>query len=266
MERRNVEALADNMRDLINPIQRAAALLGHCGEDASIMPPTELYNEGWLLRLVLDWYSRNPNTGKRITFTPEAVWYSEALLPSRFLGIAKREGYTHADAVIGQVAIRKPRGDARLLAGATQFIVIEAKMGSPLSKGVKNATTFNQAARNVACMLQMLTDTGQERTVANLAFLVFAPSQRIDEGYFSAPLERSGIKQAILDRDEETANHKEWCERHLDLVVDRMRIEAVAWEELLGEITEQEAGYGAQLFAFYQRCCKYNGLQLPVVA
>src|SRR3954452_12700286 len=137
-------------------IQRAAALLEACGEGHSIMPPTELYNEGWLLRLVLDWFWQHRDEQKSIIFAPGAIWYSEALLPSRFFKAAKKEGYTHADAVIGEIDIRKPRGDARLRAGATQFWVIEAKMGSPLSGGVKHAPTFNQAARNVACMLHML--------------------------------------------------------------------------------------------------------------
>jgi hypothetical protein len=254
------------VKDSMDPIQRAAALLEACGEEASIMPPTELYNEGWLLRLILDWFSLNRSGKNSVCFAPKAIWYSEALLPSRFLRGANKEGYTHADAVIGELEIKKPRGDVRLAVGANQFVVVEAKMGSSLAKGVKYAPTFNQAARNVACMLHMLTTSEQEESVADLAFLVFAPAQRIGEGYFSVALEKPGIKQAIRSRDEESAEHKVWCDKHLDNVVDRMRIEVVSWEALLTEISSKNADDGAELFQFYTRCCKYNGLRPPTPA
>jgi len=241
-------------------IQRVADLLDACGTEQAVMPATELYNEGWLLRLVLDWYWRQKRERGRVYFASGAIWYSEALLPSRFFRAAKREGYTHADAVIGQLDIGRPRGDARLRPDATQFWVIEAKMASPLAKGVKYAPTFNQAARNVACMLHLLTKTGQEDTLEDLAFFVFAPGPRIAEGYFSVALEKPGITQAIRARDEENSEHLAWCDRHLDAIVDRMRIEVVSWEVLLEEIASEDGEYGNALLAFYSKCCEHNGL------
>jgi hypothetical protein len=50
-----------------------------------LFPPTLLYNEGWLLRLVLDWFSRHDVQGHPLSFRAWARWFSEALLPSAFL-------------------------------------------------------------------------------------------------------------------------------------------------------------------------------------
>lgn len=81
-------------------------ILATCGTSDARLPPTELFNEGWMLRLVLDWMSRHPGTPHPLSFCPGASWYSEALLPSRFLPRFRRdtraEGYTHADGLVGQ--------------------------------------------------------------------------------------------------------------------------------------------------------------------
>jgi|SRR5579859_1481181 len=68
------------------------------------MPPTQLFNEGWMLRLVLDWFDRNREIHHPLSFTPDARWYSEALLTSRFLPQSRpdsrAESFTHADAIM----------------------------------------------------------------------------------------------------------------------------------------------------------------------
>ena len=33
-------------------------MLGRCGSNKSVLPPTALFNEGWLLCLTLDWFDR----------------------------------------------------------------------------------------------------------------------------------------------------------------------------------------------------------------
>jgi hypothetical protein len=34
-------------------------MLQTCDTDQGVLPPTEVYNEGWMLRLILDWFSRH---------------------------------------------------------------------------------------------------------------------------------------------------------------------------------------------------------------
>ncbi len=45
------------------------------------LPPTMLYNEGWLLRLVLHWFDKNRNNDYELSFLENATWYSEAPKP-----------------------------------------------------------------------------------------------------------------------------------------------------------------------------------------
>ena len=66
-------------------IERIAELLNRCGGPEKNFPPTDLYNEGWMLRLVLDWLSLNHDIGHDLAFSHNDKWYSEALPPSAFL-------------------------------------------------------------------------------------------------------------------------------------------------------------------------------------
>lgn len=158
-----------------------------------VLPPTELYNEGWLLRLVLDWLDRQREIEHPLSFMPGARWYSEALLPSRFLprtrGDRLAESFTHADGLIGHFDVDSgQRGDARLRADVQQFIVTEAKLGSKLSRGTKNAPDFDQAARNVACIAHMLSVIGvAPLKVRRLGFFVVAPLAQIESGVLLVP-------------------------------------------------------------------------------
>lgn len=146
--------------------------------------PLSSINEGWMLRLVLDWFSRNPNVDHELRFSENSQWYSEALLPSAFLqnsGEKKlAESWTHADGVIGHFSIGEGgKADLSLDKNATQFVVTEAKMFSELSAGVTNAPYFNQAARTVACMAEISRIAGiAPKSFDNIAFYVLAPEKK----------------------------------------------------------------------------------------
>ena len=45
-------------------------ILSRCGTETSVLPPTALYNEGWLLRLVLDWLDRHRELEHPLSFMP----------------------------------------------------------------------------------------------------------------------------------------------------------------------------------------------------
>ncbi len=63
------------------------------------------------------------------------------------------------------------------------FVVLEAKMFGNLSAGVKNASYFNQAARNVACIAELLKRPGRPVTEFKaLGFYVLAPASQIRQG------------------------------------------------------------------------------------
>jgi hypothetical protein len=124
-------------------------------------PPTLLYNEGWFLRLVLDWFSRHDVQGHPLSFGAGARWFSEALLPSAFLarhrGDRLAESWTHADGVVGHFLIGEGgKALLRLAPEAGQLLVLEAKLFRGLSPGVTKARYYDQAARTVACMAEVL--------------------------------------------------------------------------------------------------------------
>lgn len=232
------------------------------------MPPTELCNEGWMLRLLLDWHHRNPSTASPLRFTDGASWFSEGRLASPFIrGVKPREGYTHADGVIGQFTIKPgERGEILLQRDARQLVVIEAKMGSKLSAGTTHAPAYDQAARNVACMAELLTVAGIAPGPLNemerLAFFVVAPESRIEAGVFEDLVTQESIRAKIQARVEGLSegaardSRLRWIGDVLDPTLDHMELGVLSWENLLEDVrpvSDQES-----LRAFYVDCLRFN--------
>ncbi len=48
--------------------ERVTELLCMAKDPERVFPATDLYNEGWMLRLVIDWFSRNPQVDCNIRF------------------------------------------------------------------------------------------------------------------------------------------------------------------------------------------------------
>jgi hypothetical protein len=248
-------------------LDRIKSLLETCSTDDTHFPPTDLYNEGWMLRLVLDWlhHHQHKTSKSLIPFPEDAHWYSEALLPSAFLpekrGDPLAEAHTHADGVIGNFSIGSgAKGDLALLAGARCFVVIEAKMFSKLSPGVTNDRLYNQAARNVACMAYVLGEAGiQPEAMDALAFYVVAPQSQIDDGVFLPEMTREHIGMTVKRRVDAYEGRRDgWFKDRFLPLFERVDIRTIAWEQLVSEIRSQDATYGAEMEAFYECCLKFN--------
>jgi len=247
-------------------IKRIAELLDRCSGPEKNFPPTDLYNEGWMLRLVLDWLSRNPGVDHDLAFSANDKWYSEALLPSIFLarmrGDKLAESWTHADGVIGNFVIGANReGDLSLTQGASRILVTEAKMFSKLSSGVKNAGYFNQAARNVACIAEVIhriqIPPGE---FTHIGFYVIAPEAQIKNGVFAGHMAPEKIRRIVRQRVSEYAEPEKnsWFEEWFIPTMDSIRIREVSWEEVVSLIKQFDSTRGADLSAFYEKCLKFN--------
>jgi hypothetical protein len=195
----------------------------------------------------------------------DAHWYSEALIPTAF-GTRKHgnepvESWTHADGVVGQFEIGKgAKGDFALLPNATCFIVIEAKMFSKLSPGVKNASFYNQGARNVACMAQAL-ELAKLRieTIIPLGFYVLAPQAQIDGNVFSPLMTREHVRDTVRRRVDGYQRQKDaWFEESFLPMLNQIEIRTIAWETLVSEILSADPEYGAELKGFYEKCLEFN--------
>ncbi len=245
--------------------QRITAMLAQCGSTDTVLPATQLYNEGWLLRLVLDFFSRRPENDHPLAFSSGCRWFSEARLPSQFFpqsrGDTRAESWTHADAVIGHFHIGEDnKGGLTLSKDATHFIVCEAKLFSPLSPGVKNAGFFDQAARNVACIAEVLNRANVPPSVfSKLGFYVIAPRSQIESGLFLKQVDKTAMKDKVSARVAQYEGQKQdWFSKWFLPALQQMEIACLSWEDLIIDIRKWDDLFGSELEKFYGACVKHN--------
>jgi hypothetical protein len=221
-------------------INRITKLLERSNSPERNFPPTDLYNEGWMLRLVLDWLSYNPGIEHELSFVNTDKWYSEALLPSAFKarvrGDSLAESWTHADGVIGDFVIGANReGDLTLVEGALRILVTEAKMFSKLSSGVKNASYFDQAARNVACVAEVICRAHIfPSALKKIGFFILAPESQIDKGIFARQITPNSIQNKVSQRvtEYQEPEKDKWLENWFIPTLERIQIKEISWENL----------------------------------
>jgi len=246
-------------------IEKIKNMLELSSTEQTVIPPTLIYNEGWMLRLILDWFSKHPNINHTLSIPSDGRWYSEALLASPFLpreqGDKLGESYTHADGVTGHFEIGKSgNGDLSLLPGATHLVVIEAKMFSKLSSGVTNAQYYNQAARTIACIAHVLQETGRKpENFQLLGFCLIAPQSRIDEGIFTHSMSLDSIEGIVKKRVYEYGGSKDgWYRNWFLPTIKVIKIKMISWEQVIAEISGMDAESGKELETFYNLCLTYN--------
>lgn len=257
-------------------LDRILDLMRSCHEETSPIRATEFYNEGWMLRLVLDWFSRNESPGSELSLAHGCRWHSEALLYTPFAprhqGDPTGESHTHADGVIGQFRIG---GDTHkegfvLDTDATVFVVLEAKMYSPLSKGTSHAKSYNQAARNVACMAHCMQRANLEpHEDMQLQFNVIAPKDKIQAHGIADALKKKALLEMVearlasyrggkgKDKRKKKYCLDEWHDKYfLPLMARTKFARAIAWEKLLDEVADPDAR--ERMWCFYRRCLWLN--------
>ncbi|MDY6950235.1 MAG: hypothetical protein SWE60_01875 [Thermodesulfobacteriota bacterium] len=177
-------------------------ILSRCSTPQTNINPTILFNEGWMTRLLVE-VSKNAGIQiGSIDFGKIRHWYSEGLLSSPFLARSRNdylaEGYTHADMALGDFRVNSAnRGDISVEGSVGLFGVIEAKMGSPLSAGTKNAPDYNQASRNLACIAFNTLSSEHD-----IFFAVIAPEKKIAEHGIEAQVDPSRMTNQIAERFE----------------------------------------------------------------
>lgn len=244
-----------------------------------LLPPTAVFNEGWMLRLVLDAIQEINLANHPLKCLAGARWFSEAMLLSRFRARARRdslsEGFTSADAVLGHFDFRpSTKSGLTLRPDATQFVVVEAKMFSNLSSGTRNAPGFDQAARNVACMAEAIAASGVPLgNFKSIGFFVLAPkfelrrrlNSNLEECLKSESL-RMAVEQRIVAYEAqnrpESAELRAWQRENFEPLFDYLvrcnRIALISWEDCIASIGKAAPSTGQELAAFYERCLKLS--------
>ena len=230
-----------------------------------LFPRTLLYNEGWLLRLVLDWFASHSIPDHPLAFAAEASWFSEALLPSpflaRFRGDELAESWTHADGVIGHFKIGEGgKADLKLRTVAKQLLVLEAKIFSSLSAGVTYATYYDQAARNVACIAELLHRAKRPPSeMVSLGFYLLAPSSQIERGVFSKVVNKKSILKKVSRRVQSYEGERErWYEEWFRPTWEMLDIQCLSWEEVITAIKKCDSSAGASIDLFYDFCLSFG--------
>jgi len=250
-------------------LERIWGILESCSTEEPKVPPTILYNEGWLLRLVLDWFSTHGVPGHALEFDDGGRWFSEALLPSAFLATRRRdplaEGWTHADSAIGHFDIGDVgKGDLKLRHDAEQLVIVEAKMFAGLSSGVTNAAYFDQAARTVAYMAEVLKRAARPASeMSRLGFCVLAPLQQIRRGSLEEQVNKDSIDRKVEQRARDWVeahpdDNGQWSSEWFQPALEMVRLSVLSWEEVVGTITEHDAESGGAVRAFYKACVRFN--------
>lgn len=244
-------------------------LLG-CGTERAVLPPTALYNEGWLLRLALDALAGVQAAATPLAAMEGARWFSEGLLPSPFLarhrGDRLAEGWTHADAAIGHFRVSTGGGaEVTLQADAQQLVVLEAKLGSPLSKGTTWAPRYNQAARNVACVAEVLWRAKRSPSeLESIGFFVLAPSSQVGPVVLPSLLKKESLRAVVEERvhmyegEREFEAKRSWFEQAFLPLLDAIQVEVVTWEQVLAWIRHTAPEVGSSVAAFYEKCLEFN--------
>jgi hypothetical protein len=246
-------------------IEIVTKMLEKAHTDESGFSATDLYNEGWMLRILLHLQSEGTEC-LPFDFRPETEWFSEALLYSPFLpryrGDRLAETHTHLDGVVGHFYfLPDTKRGLALAKDATQFVALEAKMFSRLSKGIKNARYYDQAARTVACIAWTISLSNV--SVSNfdsLAFYVIAPEQQIAAGVFSSQVDKSSIRKKIerridgyVDEHDKYEELQTWHEDIFIPTLNRIHVDCISWERAV-EKTDSKS-----IRDFYERCLRFNG-------
>ncbi len=264
----NRVSLMENAVAPTTAMQMICKILQDASTPESRIPPTLLFNEGWLLRLVLS-AAEIGIPCLPFTFQPGARWFSEALLCSAFLpryrGDLLAESWTHADGVAGHFRfLPDSKSGLSLDPTGSQFVVLEAKVFSGLSKGTKRAPDYDQAARNVACMAETLRKT---RKPVNewtcLEFYVLAPKVQIEAGVFASELAKTSIQNRIAARiakyeGEDRTRLEMWYHTWVCPVIDHIGISALDWETIIAAVLSHDGNFGSSLREFYELTLRYN--------
>jgi len=168
----------DNEMKLFPLVLKAVQALEDCcdqrdGSETNYpIASSEVYNETWMLRMTLaflhdysgDFRCADEKTTKALVTTRDLVrrrWISEGGLHPVF----EREGPTWTDAIIGdvvagkEIGCKKHKRDVDIKMQGDDYVgiaVIEAKIGSAPDEGVKHSADYNQVARNIACLAQLV--------------------------------------------------------------------------------------------------------------
>lgn len=247
-------------------------------EKERMISPKYLYNEDYMLLLLMYWFSRqdnmivNSDLDRKICRALQRLdngrCYTHAVLETPFkireMGIKDNlaESSTLVSGVIGdfKVLYGKKKERVVLLEGANQFIVIQTIMFKELRKGIKINKKYNQVAKTIACMIQTMARL-EDEFVENAGYFVIGPKEQLKLESFKNFTYKPYIEEMIKDRlkqygeNEDTNNFKEIFQR----IFQRIEVECISFEDIIPFIKKNDLEYGNKFELFYKKSLIYHG-------
>ncbi|TVZ23447.1 hypothetical protein JM84_2372 [Dokdonia sp. Hel_I_63] len=238
--------------------------------------PTEFYNEGWLLKVLVYAITDFGKIKHPLHVNKNEEFFSEGLLTSPFLknGKIKRlaESHTHADGAIGNFEIGSAKNKGLLKLIGNKLNIFEAKINSGFSTGVTNASFYNQAARYVACIAETVDKAGKLETLdgLSLGFYLVVPVDQYEKKNKNDKnkmnLKELFNEKHILDtvekrvdqyKDEDDyGDRKKWFETKFKPVLEKLVIRPLYYEDVIEKLEGYK--YYDEIQSFYDSCKKYN--------
>ena len=229
---------------------------------------TEFYNEGWMLKLAIACLREiNDPLSDNLSIIQSASkkgWMSEGRLSAAFT----HEQSTHADAVLGDIEIddNSSWGVAISPNMPSQFVVVEAKLGSRLADKTTNAQGFNQAARNMACMALAMHKAKKFLPDNFTAHFFVVIPECDDEAIIDADMKIDAAREVITQEAQNNITHKLRTnfiqQDELEEQLSKINAQPITWESIiLGIRNSSHADMANKLDEFYQLALIANNLR-----
>ena len=260
-------SLFDDLITSINTIGKYCSQNNDSSTNIKHFYKTEFYNEGWMLKLAIACLREiNESLSDNLSIIQSASkkgWMSEGRLSAAFT----HEQSTHADAVLGDIKIddNSSWGVAISPNRPTEFVVVEAKLGSRLADKTTNAQGFNQAARNMACMaLAMHKAKNFLPDDFTAHFFVVIP-ECDGEAICDANMKISAAKKVIIKEAQNNITHKlrtNFIQKDaLEEQLARINAKIITWKSIIQGIqNSSHTDMANKLNEFYQQALIANNL------
>lgn len=234
-----------------------------------IFPETEIFNEGWLLRGILNSLMgikdiKDTVLSDFLPFPDDSKRYSEGRLDTpfkpRFKGDSNyTETQTPIDGIVGHFEIYGTKKSGIKISDNFNYLsIFEAKMYSSIGKGKKEVPNFSQVTRIISCMIfQIMKIEKLENKKIFLVILYPDDHANIDCLKYTNQFIKDEIKERLK-------NYKNGFEKNLspDLIefeskyektIEMINIRFITWEQILNEIKTDTL-----IIKFYDLCKKFN--------
>jgi len=228
-----------------------------------LFPETLIFNEGWLLRLVLkEWLARSESSGFSFLPFPEGVTaYSEGQLytpfRARFRGDKLAEAHTHVDGIVGDFTVIDTKSGIVLKSDFRYIAAFEAKLYAPIDRGVTNAPWYDQVSRAAACLINsILLARPRGSYVGHLVVLYAADNHRIEPNLYTKDYVERQITRRVdgfLKSGEPSEAVAGFERGWREVLHHNLQIHFHPWDEALEYIGSRD------LQGFYIDCKRANG-------